>query len=42
MPESFCCTPENYIILYIDYTSIKKKNPMPRAQLLLTSFFLNY
>ena len=24
--ESLCCTPENYTILYINYTSDKKKN----------------
>ena len=34
MPESLCCTPENYIILYIDYTSIKKKSKAKRLTLI--------
>ena len=27
--ESLCCTPETNIILYINYTSIKKKKDKP-------------
>lgn len=39
MPESLCCIPENYIILYIDYTSIKKKKSNAKSPTLIDILF---